>query len=638
MRIYRLANDQRIRGAVLATAMLLGLVSPALAEGAAGLVSGRVSGSETPLAESQVYAYQLGELTLRKVVTDATGNFEFRNLPTGLYKIIAFKPGFVPGVALLSRASLEAAQFLDVELQTQDAAATDSSTDFWTVRQQIPTDVLRDIDLAATQPQDGERTQRFTPLRAQMRAVTGVDSMATAQTAQISGGQVKVASAIDNVNVDVRGRYVALEAVGDGLDAPAANGYSQLLSVDVTGVGTNRIQVTSLDNSLKTSRGSADDRMGLQSHRLSWSRDVGETGRSEIAAHYVAENNFYARTGSNLILPAGSRTWNLEGSYSAQFGERSSVEAGFRYRDRELELIDSELFDGILPAERVEVFGRAGTSVTPAVLVEYGLYSTMRDGTMSLAPQGGVVMQLSDSWRASTSASLKMHDDPIEARRLNDFHSGYFRDYASCDRAAAECYQVVVARTVGNQEKLSIGAVHRRFDETLSLHFDQNFFNYRENLQLVHGDSVPELQFALTQRLSPNVMTRLESNLGAGGGGRMALADRPEGQRNHENEVSYAVTSLDTLFEQSATGVFLAFHHLRQRFNAPSGAASPEAQLELERLQVMLTQDLAVLSSMAADWALHLNMELSRGVLPSADTVAADEIRQRITGGVAVSF
>jgi len=634
MHTYRLANGRHSWATVLLTATLLGAAAPSLAE---GLVSGRVSGAEAPLPESQVYAYQLGELTLRKVVTDATGNFEFRNLPTGLYKIIAFKPGFLPGVALLSRASGEAAQFLDVELQAQDAAAADSSTDFWAVRQQIPTDVLRDIDLLAALPAGGDRTQRLSPVRAQMRAVAGVDSMATAQTAQLSGGQVNVASAIDNVQFDISGRYISLEALGEGVAAPIANGYTQLLSVDVTGVGSNRIHVTSLDNSLRTSADRGDNTIGLQSHRLSWSRDIGESGRSELAAQYVAEDNFYARSGSRMILPASSRTLNLEGSYSTQFGERSSLETGFRYRDRELALIDSERFEGILPAERVELFGRAGTSITPTVLVEYGLYSTLRDGTVSLAPQGGLVMQLGDTWRAATSASLKMHDDPLEARRLNDFHSGYFRDYASCERAAAECYRVVLSRVVDNQEKLSIGAVHRRFDETLSLHFDQDFFNYRENIQLVHGDSVPELQFALTQRLSPNVLTRLETNIGAGGGGTLERS-RTRGARGRENEVRYAVTSLDTLFEQSATGVFLAFHQLQQRFNSTAGGTS-EDQLELERLQVMLTQDLAVLGSMAADWALHLNMEVSRGLLPNnGPTVAADEIRQRITGGVAVSF
>jgi Carboxypeptidase regulatory-like domain len=632
MRTDSFSHGRFLGGAILAA--LAVLASAGTAE-AAGLVSGRVSGDESPLPQSQVYAYQLGELTLRKVVTDSLGNFEFRDLPTGLYKIIAFKPGFLPGVALLSRASAEAAQFLDVELQSQGAAANDSTTDFWSVRQQIPTDVLRDIDLVAALPDAGDQGRRVVPLRAEMRAVTGVDSMATAHTSQLSGGQVNLASAIEEVNVDVRGRYVALEAVGDSGAVSAADGYTQLLSVDGSGIGSNRIQITSLDNSLRTADDKGGKDVGLQSHRLSWSRQIGESGRSEVSAQYVQENNFYARSGSNVLLPTGSRMWNLEGTYSMDVSERSSVETGFRFSDRDLALVDSEIFDGILPRERMEIFGRAGTALTPGVLVEYGLYSTLRDGTMSLAPQGGVVLQLNDAWRASTSATVKMHADPIEARRLNDFHSGYFRDYASCERAAAECYQVVLSRSIGDQEKLSIGGVQRRFDETLSLHFDQNFFNYRENLQLVHGDSVPEIQFTLTQRLSPNIITRLESSLGEGGGG---LLIRGRGARRYENDVRYLVTSLDTLFEQSATGVFVAFHQLNQSLNPLSGAA-PREQLDLERLQVMLTQDLAVLSSMAADWAIQLNMELSRGLLPDSEkTVPPDELRQRITGGLTVSF
>jgi len=611
------------------------LANASFASAGDGVVSGRVSALDAPLPASQVYAYQLGELTLRKVTTDEDGSFAFRDLPTGLYKIIAFKPGFLPGIALLTRASLEARQFLDVELQSQDSAATDSAADIWSVRQQIPTDILHDIDMASMSPsQETSTVAGGIPVRARMQALTGVDSMATTQTASLSGGQVDVASEIDQLNVDVRGRYVELASRPGDLDAPEANGHTQMLSVNVTGVGTNRINVTSLDNSLDTAE-TGQDRMGLQSHRLSWSRGVGARGHSQVAAHYIEENNFYSRgVSGSMAMPSGSREWNLEGSYASSVGQRSSVEAGFNYRERQFELAGSgdPLFDGILPGERVDVFGRAGTSVTPSVLVEYGVYSTMRDGSLSFAPQGGVVLQLGDDWRAATAASLRVHEDPVEARRFNDFRTGHYSDYSSCEGSSSECYQVSVAKMDGDQERMSFGAIHRTFDETLRLQFDDNFFNYRENLQLVRGDTVPELQFALTQRLSPNILARVESSLGIGGGGRLALDEN----EHFENEVSYLVTSVDTRFEQTATGVLVAFHQLRQNFNSMT-SQTPEEQLALERIQVALTQDLAVLGSMAADWALQLNMELSRGALPSDDSLD-DDIRERITGGLAVKF
>ena len=66
----------------------------------AAAVDGKVSSSSAPLRAASVYAYQLADLSLEKVVTNAEGEFTFASLPVGLYKIIAFKPGFTPAVAM----------------------------------------------------------------------------------------------------------------------------------------------------------------------------------------------------------------------------------------------------------------------------------------------------------------------------------------------------------------------------------------------------------------------------------------------------------------------------------------------------------------------------------------------------------
>ena len=67
-----------------------------------------------------------------------------------------------------------------------------------------------------------------------------------------------------------------------------------------------------------------------------------------------------------------------------------------------------------------------------------------------------------------------------------------------------------------------------------------------------------------------------------------------------------------------------------------STSANPE--LELERLQVMLSQDLDILHQLATDWAVHLNMELSRGGATTDGLLDDDELRKRVTGGVVVKF
>ena len=52
-----------------------------------------MTSTEAPLPAAKVYAYQLADLTLRKVVTDDAGSFLFHELPAGLYQVITFKPG-----------------------------------------------------------------------------------------------------------------------------------------------------------------------------------------------------------------------------------------------------------------------------------------------------------------------------------------------------------------------------------------------------------------------------------------------------------------------------------------------------------------------------------------------------------------
>jgi hypothetical protein len=136
---------------------------------------------------------------------------------------------------------------------------------------------------------------------------------------------------------------------------------------------------------------------------------------------------------------------------------------------------------------------------------------------------------------------------------------------------------------------------------------------------------------ALSRRLSPKVVTKLESSLASGGGG-MFFA--PTGQP-YENQVQYLITSLDTQFQATSTGVFVAFHHLSQRLE-PTGTSGPTvAEMESERLRLMLSQNLDFLLDLASDWVLQLNMELSRGANPDA---LDDELRHRFLGGIAVKF
>ncbi len=329
-------------------------------------------------------------------------------------------------------------------------------------------------------------------------------------------------------------------------------------------------------------------------------------------------------------LPAGSRTLNLEGSYEGARIGANSLSAGFRYR--QVEGTESDI-SSLMPTQRVDLFGAGQMAVQPRVLVQYGLYSTLRDGSLSLVPQGGLVLDLGSEWTASTLASHKVHeDDPT----IFDFVPLQYASAGAGAGCQAEqyCYQLEVSRAFRNDGELSIGATHRKFDETLRLYFSDDFFSHFESLYLVDGDRLPEVQFAMSRRIAPHIMTRLESSLASGGGGTFYASD----DKSYEHTVRYVVTSLDTLFEQTSTGVYLAFHHLEQQFLPITSheAGVDGTDLETQRLQLVLTQDLTPLN--LASLALRLNMEVSRGGEAMIGDASDEQLRKRVMGGVAVSF
>jgi hypothetical protein len=602
-------------------------------------VGGRVLSAASPLPSATVYAYQLTDRSHRKVTTDGGGGFLFDALPAGLYKIVAHKPGFVPVVLVLTRATAETYQFLEMELAEAEASAAVGRRDFWSAQAEIPPDVLRDMVVAGLEADARSAGWIAAPRAAFQTALqveSGVDEIASrgGGNAQVTGGRVGIEGRVGQMRLGLRGDYlqvVPVRALDAGDGGGPFDGQRSALSLEMASGADTRVNLSSQSNRM-TNDGVASGSFDFEQHRLSLSHSLGTRSRSQLIAQYTAESNFH-RLGwvEPAAIPEASRSWRVEGTYLHELSHRSSFETGFRYRQLDTFSEGIELL-GAAAEERVDLFGRGGLSLRPALLVQYGLYTTLRDGTVSLSPQGGVVLQLSPTWQASMLASHRFDDG--EPGRTG-FLPAYFAETGECDRNEAQCYQLVLTHQENEEEALSLGVTHREYGEVERVYFDEGFFNRFESLYLVPGDRVPELQFAASRRLSPTVVTRLESSLASGGGGIFRAGDMSP----YENEVSYLVTSLDTRFQATSTGLYLAFHQLRQALDALDADAQPVADIEVERLQVRVTQDLGFLRELAADWALSLDMELSRGASPyDAAAVPDDEVRKRLLGGIAVSF
>ena len=609
-------------------------------------VKGRVFGDAVPLAAVQVYAYEVASYAMKKVATDRNGNFLFRSLPVGMYQIVAYKEGFAPTMELLLRRDSEQHQFVEINLREEDVEDPRQAEAYWDVRGRIPSDVLQDIEThyslhdSALLP--GVRIENASVLAAEMVADGGVEQLGALGEAQRAGAEVAVRGQLGEVSMNLEGSFQRLVQQEGAADMPDAR--TQAVALDLEGLGQSSLSVAASSGEID---GDGLESVDHEHYRLSWSTVAGNRGRSGVTASYTSENNFYQGGGLEpLDIPGASQTLDIGGFYRGQVGARTSLEAGINYRQQSADsslfgLSDKNLGAGffepqLLDDEALGIYGVAGSQIQPRVLVEIGLYSSVRDGSLSLTPHGSLVVQLGNDWQARTSVAHRVEDREEEALLPRRFHASYFGDRKNCRQVGDACYELKLTHSEGSDQEITLGAVHREFAETLRLYFSPDFFNRLESVFVVEGDTLPEVEFSVVRKITPRILARLQSNIAAGGGGIFyATDDQP-----YENRVRYLVTSLDTRFQSTATGVFVAFHHLEQALNPVEGGAveAPSlTEVEMQRLQLMLTQDLSILADMAANWAVRFNLELSRGATPYTLTTD-DELYKKLTGGISVSF
>lgn len=468
------------------------LVAGAAPVGAAedgGVLAGRVTTDSGPLASSLVYAYQLADLELTRSVTDSTGRFLFDDLPAGLYKIIAFKPGFVPTVVRLARGSAATEQFLEVQLESSSGESDDESG-FWSVREQIPPDVLRELtaprlEAAAAAELTTLDARRMGPLQGTMTVLTGVEQSPRGES-PMTRGHIDVATQVRDLTLGLTGDVRLLGATGFGdSTAPQPTGASNAFALEVRSESDAAVVVSSQRDRLRSPIGDHKP-IDMQNLQVRWSQPIGSEGQSEFVARYTEEENFYRRgLTTALTLPQGSQSWYVEGNYTTPLTERTTMQAGVRYRAH-----DTVYAQHILPStgpvlaeSRVDLYGQGGMRLTPGTLLEYGMISSLEDGQLAFAPRAGTVLDLGNDWQASAVVSHKLDDgDPLAS---SVFYATRHDELDGCDQVEEHCYQLALSRETGDGEGFSLTATDRRFSEAVRLYFDDDFFHHLEDRKSV---------------------------------------------------------------------------------------------------------------------------------------------------------
>ena len=632
----------------LSESAVVGTVSSGASGAANGSPTVRVASIKkrtTPLEAAGVYAYGLADLSLRTVFTDGSGRFSFDALPAGIYKIIAHKPGFLPAVVKLTRANANLYQELELALVPEDALQANGPQDFWKIRERIPTDVLRAITIANAPPPETSPYDVDQPaFQTEMRALHGVGDYDSASSAEVHGGQLDLKGRLGEMEIALAGYFKQLRSSA-GLDHSTL-GQSQTVAFSIAQDTGSRIRVSSHQSSLD-----GDDRspVDLERYHVQWNGDIG-AGRSEVSAFYVEEFNYYRDprfTGMGTGTPqsAGSRTLKIDGSYERSLGSRTSLATGLSYRGRsamERSPLDhafaaastrsesSQHLNLLGASDRFEAFGLGDINLASSVVVQYGMFTTLADGSLAFTPHAGLVIGLGSNWSATAAfrERLTEENDPWHA----DFVPLLYAESSECTNAEARCYQLSFERQSDRGTRFSIGSMYREFSDMMRVYFSEDFFDQLDSLLFVQGDRLPEINMSIQRQLSPSISTRFESSLAMGGGGTFTRAGK-----SYENDVRYVVSTLDTQFDATSTGVLLSFHSMEQRLNDPLRADHSIGGLDRERLQLMVTQGLRPWIGLGSEWDLKLDMQVSRG--QNNDLVAErDGLQKRVVGGLVVRF
>ena len=594
-------------------------------------LGGLVRSDGAPLDSARVYAYQVTELTLTRATTGRDGRFFFRTLPAGVYKVIAHKIGFVPAVVLFTRATESAADFLEFELSEEQTVAAEEPADFWSIRRRIPGDVLREIEIAeALHRQETVITGTASELAFETEMIAGLDNIADGGESQLTRGRIGLHGRVGRLLLELDGRFDQLRPASEtaSLDANPTQGRTNSLDLSLAGKGSSALRFHSVRHSLDhhpLMRRPVD----FERYHVQWHQDLASGAESAVSAQYFEETGFH---GQGLVkpagLPEGSRTLRVNGTYRQEIGERLAVRTGLSYQEM---LLDTEIGQTLpgLVRQRVNAFGIGSMEIGSGLVVEYGLYSMLLDGTVALSPHGGLVVDLGNDWKVEAVARQRFQSDLPELGALG---IAYFRNLEADPASDEHFYRVGFHRASEDGESIRISAIHREIGDTLRVFFTEDFFDQIESVYLVRGDRLPELHLEVSRRLAPKVLSTLESNVGSGGGGLLWTAD----DTAFENQVRYMVTSLDTQFQRTSTGVFLALHRVEQRLD-PIREGPQGTDVDLEKLQLKLTQELSYFLDLGTDLAVLLNIELSRGDLAYGRTLS-DELHRRVAGGVAVRF
>jgi hypothetical protein len=605
--------------------------SPVLASPLAPPISGIVSHLENPIGGALVILYNLGDTSLTRSRTAPDGTFVLASAPVGVYDLVAYKSGFLPALVRLwhqpASAGVSAVR-IKLAARSETARGRNETSSVWELRDKLPADVLREIELEAGAQESASpgRIRVDKTVTGEVRTVSDVaqgDSSLSRTAVGVRGGLS------NGWQYDLRGDYAAVSDPAGISDTPATTGNAAGLALDVAMSPLDRVRLTTRRHTLSLH----DDRVAsLQTHGVSWSRDGEEGNVESVAARYVEEANLYHATSpGSSFFPLASRTWEVRANYARPATESPGVAAAMTYRHREGTIGPSGVgSDGalLMSAPDGDLSAASSVRVSSRTEVEGGVVARYLAGGYGIAPRLGARYDLGDKtyvfvrglYRVAESGTASGTVLPL-VTSVEDSGDAYSR----------RGFVVGLDRRAGPDGSFHMEASDQRINETIRAFFEGDFLTDFDSVYLFDGNTVRQYKLSgshrLTDRLSGSVALRY---------GRIGGDPTPDSGRSYgitENRGRFWSARAAVEIVPTHTGVAVIVRGVRQSLATAAALRSNDSR----KIAISLAQDLSVVgvSPFGSVCKLLIALESARSApLASDDSPSTN----RLLGGVAISF
>jgi hypothetical protein len=605
--------------------------SPVLASPLAPPISGIVSHLENPIGGALVILYNLGDTSLTRSRTAPDGTFVLASAPVGVYDLVAYKNGFLPALVRLwhQPASIGvSAVHIQLAARSEDPRGRKESSSVWDLRDKLPADVLREIDL--------ESVAQQTPLSNQVR----VDKMVAGEVrtvsdvaqgdSSLSRTAVGVRGGLPNGwQYNLRGDYAAVTAPSGVADTFATAGNAAGLALDVAMSPLDRVSLTTRRHTLNLH----DDRTAsLQTHGVSWSRD-NEEGRVEsVAARYVEETNLYRATSpGSTFFPLASRTWEVRANYARPATDSPGVAVAMTYRHREGTIGPSGVgSDGafLMSAPDGDLSAGSSVRVSSRAEVQGGVVARYLAGGYGIAPSLGANYDVGGKTYVFVRGLYRVAESGTASGTVLPLVTSVEENN---EAISSRGFVVGLERAAGPDGSFRLEASDQRINETVRAFFEGDFLTEFDSIYLFDGNSVRQYKLSGSHRLTDKLSGSIGLRYGRIAGDPASGSEKNYGITDNKGHFWSARAAVEIV--QTHTGVAVLVRGVRQSLATAAALRSNDSS----KIAVSLAQDLSVVgvNPFGTVCKLLVALESARSVALTNDESLSTN---RLLGGVAISF